>query len=163
MKHRGDKPDGRHGTRAKLAGAVGLVAAWLAAAPVHAQDKPRGGWMSAAAITQEFTDRLLHGIYPNTNPWSEHLYRDGTTDYREGDKRWTGKWWTEDRAFCFAYPPPGIGGCFRVVRLGVNCYELYEAGAEAGRGEGRPEDLQLWNGRMWVADLKATCDQPPTS
>ncbi|MFM9939267.1 MAG: hypothetical protein ACKVP7_07215 [Hyphomicrobiaceae bacterium] len=149
-------------------GAMPVAVAWLAAlflllSQGQAQDKPRGGWMSAEAIRQEFTDRLLNGIYPSTMPWSEHLFRDGSTDYREGDKRWKGRWWTEDRAFCFAYPPPGVGGCFRVVRLGVNCYELYETGAAAGRGDGRPDDVQAWNGRMWVADKKATCDEQPTS
>lgn len=143
--------------------AVGLLAGVLLAHPVHAQDRPRGGWMAEDAIRSEFTDRLLNGIYPNTNPWSEHLFANGTTDYREGDKHWIGRWWTEDRAFCFSYPPPGIGGCFRVVRLGSNCYELYEAGDAIGRGQGRPEDADLWNGRMWVAEKPATCDEQPTS
>ena len=148
-----------------IAGSVLACVAWtcIAAAAALAQARPRGGWMSEDAIRQEFTDRLLNGVYPNTNPWSEHMFANGTTDYREGDKHWSGQWWTEDRAFCFSYPPPGIGGCFRVVRLGTNCYELYETGDAIGRSEGRPEDANLWNGRMWVADRPATCDEQPTS
>ena len=139
-----------------------LLALLLAVAPADAQERQRGGWMSSDAIRQEFSGRLLNGIYPNTNPWSEQIFADGTTDYREGPKHWLGKWWLEDRAFCFSYPPPGLGGCFRVVRLGTNCYELYETSG-AGRGEERPEGADLWNGRMWVAEIPATCNEAPTS
>lgn len=145
---------------------LGSLAALLMVATVAvatAQERPRGGWLSGDALRGEFTGKLLNGIYPNTNPWSEQLFADGTTDYREGDKHWRGTWWIEDRAFCFVYPPPGVGGCFHVVRLGTNCYELYERGEAAARGEGRPEESDLWNGRMWVADRPATCDEQPSS
>ena len=46
--------------------------------------------------------------------------------------------------------------------LGTNCYELYETGG-AESGEERPEGADLWNGRMWVADKPATCNEAPTS
>ena len=140
-----------------------LVAVILFAASAAAQDASRAGWMSDDAIRGEFTGHLLNGIYPSGSPWSEHLFGDGATDYREGAKRWRGQWWIESRAFCFAYPEPGTGGCFRVVRLGQNCYELYEATGLAGRGDDAPVGASLWNGRMWRADRPATCDEKPTS
>jgi hypothetical protein len=143
--------------------ALGLALAAVAASAGAAQERARGGWMPADAIRREFTGRLLNGIYPNASEWSEHLFANGTTDYREGTIRWAGRWWTEDRSFCFVYPPPGVGGCFRVVRLGSNCYELYETGSAIGRGDARPDDTDLWNGRMWLAERQATCDERPTS
>ncbi len=150
-----------------LAPLAAFVFIALALLPAAAQEKqapsaPRAGWLDGNQIRREFSEKLLNGIYPTGNPWSEQLFADGTTDYREGEKRWRGTWWTESRAFCFRYPPPGVGGCFAVVRLGSNCYELYEISG-AMPDERPPELAGSWNGRMWVADRPATCDEKPTS
>lgn len=149
--------------------ATAAALAWLWAGPALAQadgpspGAPRAGWMSGAAIQTEFSGRRLSGIYPNTNPWSEQIHADGSTDYREGDRHWLGRWWVDNDAFCFVYPPPGVGGCFRVVRLGVNCYELYDFSRGAGAAPAPPDLANLWNGRMWDTGRPATCDEKPTS
>jgi hypothetical protein len=140
--------------------AAGLLAL---ATPAHATDPPAGelAWMSEEAIRAEFTGRRLTGIYPNFNQWSETIGADGSTDYREGLKHWNGLWWTESGAFCFSYPPPGHGGCFRVVRVSSNCFELYDYSTHPGQAEAPPAVQDRWNGRMWHADRPTTCEERP--
>ena len=83
--------------------------------------------------------------------------------YREGDKHWRGEWWVTDREFCFAYPPPGLGGCFRVTQVSANCYELYDFSSDAAKAEEPPNIADLWNGRMWLSTKPTTCEERPNS
>ena len=62
--------------------AAAFLAVLLAVTPATAQERQRGGWMSSDAIRQEFSGRLLNGIYPNTSPWPEQTLADCTTAYR---------------------------------------------------------------------------------
>ncbi|MDX2155215.1 MAG: hypothetical protein SFW09_01800 [Hyphomicrobiaceae bacterium] len=119
-------------------------------------------WMSGEEIQTEFSGKPLAGLYPSERDWREKIHADGTTDYAEGDKRWRGAWWVQDREFCFSYPPPGAGGCFRVTRISANCFELYEFGSAQGRSDEPPNLANLWNGRMWHSDRPTTCEVRPS-
>jgi hypothetical protein len=118
--------------------------------------------MSADEITATFKGEVLAGLYPSNTPWAESIHADGTTDYREGLKHWQGTWWAGDREFCFSYPPPGVGGCFRITRISANCYELYDFSQAAGSDETPPDVAGLWNGRMWHANRPTTCEARPS-
>lgn len=131
-------------------------------APLSAEDNRSGlAWLTGEEIRTEFSGRSLAGLYPSNRPWSELIRADGTTDYREGEKRWFGRWSVRDREFCFVYPPPGIGGCFRVARISANCFELYEYESPRGQSEEPPDIADQWNGRMWHADRPTTCEARP--
>ncbi len=119
-------------------------------------------WMSGEEITQTFSGKPLAGLYPSERSWSEVIRSDGSTDYREGGNHWLGRWWIRDREFCFSYPPPGVGGWFRVTRISSNCFELYEFESPVGGDEAPPNIANLWNGRMWHADKSTTCENRPS-
>jgi hypothetical protein len=119
------------------------------------------GWMSDDAIRDEFAGQRLAGIYPNLNHWTEAIESDGSTDYHEGIKQWRGHWWVESRAFCFSYPFPGNGGCFRIVKVSSNCFELYDFSTPPGQADAPPAVEDRWNGRMWHADKPTTCEERP--
>lgn len=145
--------------------AAAVLASILALLPcVSRAEEDRSGlvWMSADEITATFKGESLAGLYPSNAPWTETIRADGTTDYREGTKRWQGTWWVRDREFCFSYPPPGVGGCFRVTRISANCYELYEFTQPTGSDETPPYIADLWNGRMWRTDRPTTCEARPS-
>ena len=136
----------------------------LAGASSATEDDRRGlAWMSGDSIRGSFQSKKIAGQYPNGNLWFEQIFADGRTDYREGEKHWIGQWWVTAREFCFSYPPPGLGGCFRVVRLSPNCFELYDFSGELAREEAPPSLPSLWNGRMWLHDISTTCEQLSTS
>ena len=119
-------------------------------------------WMSADEIHQEFAGKKLAGLYPSLRPWKETINADGSTDYREGANHWMGHWWVASREFCFRYPPPGLGGCFRITRISANCFELYEFDSSAGQEIEPPRLADQWNGRMWHEDRPTTCEMRPS-
>lgn len=119
-------------------------------------------WMTEAAIRAELIDRKLAGEYPSGVLWAEEIKGDGTSDYAEGGIRSRGRWTLSESLFCFRYDAPLAGGCFRMIKLGTNCYELYverdfAVPLPAPRGIG-----VAWNGRMWRTTEKATCEEKPS-
>lgn len=125
-------------------------------------DDPVAGWMPADGIRSEFSGQSLAGIYPGGKPWSEDIAADGTTDYREAEIRRPGQWWTTKLEFCFSYPEPGVGGCFRITKVSANCYELYDYSSKFGRAEAPPLQKGAWNGRMWRTQAPHTCELTPS-
>ena len=142
---------------------VPIVIADVAISEGSKTDRSGLVWLSGDAIRGAFDGQKLGGMYPNGNLWSETINGNGSTDYREGGKHWFGQWWVTAREFCFSYPPPGIGGCFRVTRISVNCFELYDFSGAAGKAEEPPDIADRWNGRMWHADRPTTCEERPSS
>ena len=151
----------RWGSPFCLGAAYAIALLSLTAAPGRAAEGTQSEpWLSADQIRSEFSGKPLAGIYPNQHNWTETINADGSTDYREGERHWKGQWWVENREFCFTYPAPGVGGCFRVVRRSANCFELYDFTGEAGQGETAPDAKGRWNGRMWHTDRPTTCEDP---
>ena len=128
----------------------------------RAEDDVTQHWMTADGIRTEFSGKSLAGIYPSGVTWSEDIAGDGTTDYRENRIRRPGQWWLTAREFCFRYAPPGVGGCFRVVKMSPNCYEIYEFSSEFGRRDAPPRQKGAWNGRMWRTETPTTCEEKPS-
>jgi hypothetical protein len=148
----------------QLAAHLAVITALLAVAPTtDAQETNRQIWMSREEIVAAFVDQQLSGVYPSGMAWRELIRSDGTSDYREGEAQRTGRWLMRGDQFCFTYALPHSGGCFLVVRLGQNCYELYAVGAGGGAEPPPPTGAERhWNGRMWREDSAATCDEKPT-
>lgn len=138
-----------------------MLLAVFSASALAEDDRSGLLWLSGDQIQSEFSGRALAGIYPSERTWSESIGSDGTTDYREGEKHWVGQWWVRNREFCFSYPPPGVGGCFRVTRISANCFELYEFESVSGQSDEPPNIADQWNGRMWHADRPTTCENRP--
>lgn len=153
----------RHWTSAaSLAMLLAFCAAFAAAAQDRGQDFVERNAMNRDEIIAAFVDQQLSGIYPSGTPWSELIRSDGSSDYREGGNRREGSWWFHSNNFCFRYDLPLSGGCFRVVRIGTNCYELYAVNPGELAAPG-PQVGASWNGRMWRDDTAATCEERPLS
>lgn len=115
-------------------------------------------WMGETAIRAELTNRKLTGVYPSGVPWSEVISTDGTTDYEEAGIRSRGRWTLSGSVFCFTYDLPLAGGCFRMIKVGGNCYELYVESDATRRSLPPPREAVAWNGRMWRAAERSTCE-----
>lgn len=138
-----------------------ILAVFAVALGAGAQSVNPPGWMSRDEIVSAFVGQQLSGIYPSRIPWQEHVRSDGTTTYREGGAQREGRWWMRGDQFCFSYALPQSGGCFLVVAVGRNCYELYAVGRGGGAEPPSPNAQRHWNGRMWRADIPATCEDKP--
>lgn len=151
-------------TRMRFGALSLMVAIATLTAGARAEDTlPNLAWMTGAAIQGTFGGQPIAGTYPTGKPWTETVRANGSTDYREGEKHWQGKWWVTQREFCFAYPPGTAGGCFRVVRVSPNCFELYDFTGELGKADAPPSLTGAWNGRMWVTNQPTTCHERPLS
>lgn len=151
-------------TRERLGAVLMSMALAVGIGHARAADATAGlAWMTGAAIQGTFGGQPLAGTYPTGKTWTESIRADGSTDYREGEKHWQGKWWVTDREFCFAYPPGTAGGCFRVVRVSPNCFELYDYTGALGKADAPPSLRGAWNGRMWVTSQPTTCEERPLS
>lgn len=138
------------------------VLAWTMAVvpPVLADDRP---WMGEAAIRKDLVGHKLAGTYPSGVTWSEEIRQDGSTDYQEAGLRSRGNWTLDGQQFCFTYVDMLPGGCFRMIKLGSNCYELYIQRDAAAEAEPEPPGEGIaWNGRMWRATEPATCEEKPS-
>lgn len=148
-------------TRPVLALLIGLAVVAPAVSPARSEsDAVR--WMTGDEIRREFTDSAVAGTYASGEDWTERMHADGTTDYADQEGALAGKWWIDGLHMCFSYPRPDFGTCFRVVRVGANCYEQYDFGAEPG-AESEEDDLaSRWSGRLWHSDRPATCEDSTT-
>ena len=144
-----------------------MIAVLLAVAcpglPKAEESRSGFAWLSGVAIRGTFSGQKVGGLYPDGRLWSEVIEPNGLTDYRERDKHWRGEWWVTAREFCFSYPPPGLGGCFRVTRISANCFELYDFSSDTAKAEEPPHLADLWNGRMWLTSQPTTCEERPSS
>ena len=151
-----------HLSRSPRAGAALILAVLAVVSGAMAQTVDPRPWMGRDEIIAAFVGQQLAGIYPSRIPWQEHVRPDGTTTYREGGAQREGRWWMRGDQFCFSYALPQSGGCFQVVAVGRNCYELYSVGRGGGVEPPVPNAQRLWNGRMWREDIPATCEEKPS-
>ena len=148
--------------RARRSYAALILGAIVLAPGAVAQIADPRPWMGRDEIISAFVGQQLSGIYPSGVPWQERIRPDGTSDYREGGAQREGRWWMRGDQFCFSYALPQSGGCFQVVAVGRNCYELYSIGRGGGAEPPPPSAQRHWNGRMWREDIPATCEEKPT-
>ncbi len=147
----------RRSAQGLVAGAV--LALWLAgpAAAVRA-------WMQEAQLRGELVGRQLTGVYPGGMAWRELIDTAGTSVYEEHGLARPGRWTIKGELFCFAYAPPTMGGCFRLVKHSANCYELYTASIGGHMPKDPPSAQSMsWNGRLWREAERATCEDKPIS
>jgi hypothetical protein len=144
--------------RPRLVVALGaaLVGAAFGSQSAHALR----AWLQEPEIRAELVGLKLVGIYPSGVAWNELIRPDGTTDYEERGERRPGRWTVSGELFCFVYARLSQGGCFRVVRHGANCYELYTVsiGGEVPAVP-PPARNMSWNGRMWRDGERSTCEE----
>jgi hypothetical protein len=139
------------------------VYAFAIIALAHAAGAVRG-WMQSAEMNAELVGVKLAGVYPSGVAWTEEIAADGSSDYLERGERRRGKWAISGELFCFEYTVLIQGGCFRVVKFGTNCYELYTASiGGAVPATPPPAESMAWNGRMWREQDRSSCEDKITS
>ena len=140
--------------------AMATVMATAVVARAGADETVRS-WMSGDDMRQSFAGADTAGLYPTGKAWREMMHADGRADYSEpGDDR-KGNWWINGAVLCYAYGRPGTGGCFQVVRLSANCFDMYVRREQPSLGA-PPSVSYSYNGKMWRNDQPSTCDEKPS-
>ena len=138
---------------------LALAIAGLAGIGLACPASAARGWMQAAEMQADLVGVKLAGVYPTGVEWTEHIATDGSSDYLERGERRRGKWAIAGELFCFEYKVLIQGGCFRVVKHGPNCYELYTASIGGTvPATPPPTESMAWNGRMWREGERSSCE-----
>jgi hypothetical protein len=119
-------------------------------------------WMTESDVRDTLVKRQVAGTLPNGQPWTELMMENGQSDYVEGGRPMKGRWWFDAHGqLCFRYAP-GVGGCFRYVRISANCYEhFFGANDQPILSPGLGPNI-LSNGPLWRLDEPSTCDAKPS-
>lgn len=135
-----------------------LCTSFLAAVqPSHSRaDGGASAWMSDSDLGKQFRGVEIDGHYASGRTFSEAYRTDGRLEYRERDRQTRGRWSVEAGSFCTIYDQDSSGGCYRVKRVGRNCFEFYfvaRTEEQARQDPNRPS----WTARGWVKSEAATC------
>lgn len=116
-------------------------------------------WMAEPELRTVFAGKQIDGHYENGKVFQERYLANGRLEYSEAERRTGGRWSVQSGTFCTIYDTDPAGGCFRVHRVGSNCFEFYFVARtedEAARPERRTPD---WTARGWVSDQPSTCTE----
>lgn len=99
------------------------------------------------------------GHYSNGKKFNEDYHADGTLTYIEIGRKNTGRWSIVAGTFCTIYDTDTSGGCYRVSRVGSNCFEFYFI-ARTREQATTPKDRNkpAWTARAWLRDKESTCE-----
>jgi len=137
--------------------ALALIAAALCV-PAAAEETTTV-WMGDADLRAAFSGKAIDGHYENGREFHEKYMADGKLEYREPERHTTGYWSVQSGTFCTIYDTDPTGGCYRVHRVGANCFEFYftaRTEAEAASPDRRKPD---WTARGWLTDAPSTCTE----
>ncbi|MCB1521438.1 MAG: hypothetical protein KDJ37_12800 [Hyphomicrobiaceae bacterium] len=117
--------------------------------------------MSEADMRGAFAGITLEGRYGNGRPFSESYGRDGRIAYSERGRVVGGRWSLENGAFCTIYDRDPTGGCYRVKRVGANCYEFYFIARTEEQARHDPR-APSWTARGSVTGQAGSCAEEST-
>jgi hypothetical protein len=140
--------------RSRQASFAAVVVAFTAA-PGSALES----WMTESEITAAFGGTTVDGHYRDKHTFTESYHGNGKLDYRDDRRRSAGHWSVTAGTFCTIYDDDPAGGCFRVHRVGSNCFEFYFV-ARTEADTIKPKD-PLWTARAWISGQKDTCVDGP--
>lgn len=145
----------RAGNVASISGAAFFMvwASMISAAP--AAEDP---WMNEGEMTAAFSGVTLEGKYGSGRPFSEIYRKDGSLEYREAAMVIGGKWSVEAGTFCTIYDNDPSGGCYRVKKVGGNCYEFFFVARTEQQARAEPKHPS-WTARGSVVGKPGICSE----
>jgi hypothetical protein len=118
-------------------------------------------WMTDSDIRAAFAGVTIEGIYASDMTFVESYAADGRIEYTEQRRKMTGNWSVVNAQFCTIYDMAATGGCFRVVRLGDNCFEFYFQSRDEKTAAEPDPGKPSWTAQGWRKGEKPTCKEQP--
>jgi hypothetical protein len=118
-------------------------------------------WMGDSDIRAAFAGATIEGVYGSGETFTESYLANGRIDYVEARRKMAGQWSVVNAQFCTIYDISPTGGCFRVARLGDNCFEFYFQSRDEQQATEPDPGKPSWTAQGWRKGEKPTCkDQP---
>ncbi|MBU2580630.1 MAG: hypothetical protein KJ622_02780 [Alphaproteobacteria bacterium] len=118
-------------------------------------------WMGEDELRDAFAGTTIDGHYSDGRYFTERYRVDMGLEYNEGPREASGHWSVVSGTFCTIYENDPTGGCFRVARVGKNCFEFYFVTRSEVQAEEREFGKPGWTARGWIKGRKATCQDEP--
>lgn len=118
-------------------------------------------WMGKEELLSTFSGVTIDGQYEDGRQFTEIYRGDMALAYSEGPRETTGHWSVISDTFCTIYRGDPSGGCFRVTRIGENCFEFYFVARTEAQVRRRNEGKPGWTARGWIKGSPATCVEVP--
>lgn len=118
-------------------------------------------WMRAEELQAAFAGTTIDGHYSDGRHFTERYDSDNALKYFEGPRQTSGHWSVVSNSFCTIYDGDPSGGCFRVARIGANCFEFYFIARTEDQVRRREDGKPGWTARGWVKGHRATCQDEP--
>lgn len=131
--------------------AVGVLSSVLAAKQ----------WMGEEELRATFAGVTVDGNYEDGRSFTESYRGDMAVAYSEGLRETMGHWSVISDTFCTIYKGDPSGGCFRVTRIGANCFEFYFVARTEAQVRRRNEGKPGWTARAWIKNQPASCQEEP--
>jgi hypothetical protein len=109
--------------------------------------------MTTPELLATLPGMTMTGHYADGVKFTESYLGGGKIDYTDDLSIDTGNWFERNGLFCTFYVK-GLGACFKVVRTGENCFEMYVAESQ----DGAKQENQTWNSVGWDINKPSTCD-----
>jgi hypothetical protein len=143
-------------SKLKLAAATLVIAAMGAAVTgLRADDR----WMSDTEIMDQFHDITIEGSYASGRPFTESYRADGRVEYAERGVSMGGYWSVTAGTLCTIYELDPAGGCFRVARVGENCFEFYFSARTEKAAPGPETEKPAWTARGSIRGKSTACPE----
>ena len=148
-------PKSGNATRVLLAAFAVMAALFVHSGRANTAD---ANWLSEEEMHAAFSGATLEGKYGNGRPFTEIYQNDGNLEYREAANVINGKWSVEAGAFCTIYDNDSSGGCYRVKKASINCYEFYFVARTEQQAQSKPEQPS-WTARGSIVGKPGICTE----
>ena len=144
--------------KSKLRGVgVALGAAAMIFAGNAGVQASRGQWLEDGAIRGALGGKTIEGRYASGKHFTERYLANGRLEYLEGGNTMSGYWSVTAGTLCTIYDFDPSGGCYRVTRVGANCFEFYFASRTEVTAPGPEGSEPKWTARGSVSGEKVAC------
>lgn len=135
------------------------VAVTLAVTGVPARaEEPQGPlWLKGDAIARALDGKTIEGRYASGRAFTERYLSGGKVEYIERGQVTGGHWSVTAGTLCTIYDNDPAGGCFRVAKVGSNCFEFYFAARTEEAAPGPDGSTPKWTARGSVSGEPAAC------
>lgn len=114
-------------------------------------------WLTDEAIAAELGGKTLEGRYANGRAFTETYGDDGRLHYLEPGATLGGRWSVRAGTLCTIYDTEPTGGCYRVGKVGANCFEFYFVARTEAAAPG-PDGLKpSWTAQGSIAGQGRAC------
>ena len=117
-----------------------------------------GLWLQDGDIQSALAGKTIEGRYATGKPFTERYLDGGRVEYIEDGRTMGGHWSVTAGTLCTIYDTDPAGGCFRVARVGRNCFEFYFASRTEATAPGPEGATPSWAARGSVSGQATACD-----